>query len=40
VLRGGSWYNYVSSARVAYRNVNYPDNENDNVIGFRCARGL
>jgi len=39
VLRGGSWYNFAVSTRVAYRDVSYPDVEY-NYIGFRCARGL
>ena len=39
VLRGGSWYNDANVTRVADRNSNNPDSEN-NGIGFRCARGL
>ncbi len=37
VLRGGSWYSYVSSVRSAYRIVVDPSKSNDGV-GFRCAR--
>jgi len=39
VLRGGSWGDLASFARVAYRNFINPDYEL-NYVGFRCARGL
>lgn len=35
-LRGGSWNNDRSNARVAYRNDNHRDNRNDNN-GFRVV---
>ncbi len=38
VLRGGAWSYNAFSARVANRDNNSPDSEN-NVIGFRCVRG-
>jgi len=36
VLRGGSWNNNWNNLRVANRNNNNPDNDNNN-IGFRCV---
>jgi len=39
VLRGGSWSGVANYARVADRYNGNPDVEN-NLIGFRCARGL
>jgi len=39
VLRGGSWFNFPNNARAASRGFNSPGSEN-NLIGFRCARGL
>jgi formylglycine-generating enzyme required for sulfatase activity len=39
VLRGGSWLNHANYARVASRYNGSPGSE-DNLIGFRCARGL
>ncbi|MBV6402586.1 MAG: Hercynine oxygenase [Anaerolineales bacterium] len=37
VLRGGSWYNYVNSARASYRSRNGLASVS-NLIGFRCSR--
>jgi formylglycine-generating enzyme required for sulfatase activity len=44
VLRGGSWYNYGpwdstinNYYRSAYHNANYPDDDHDNLYGFRCV---
>lgn len=37
VLRGGSWYNYASGARVSYRSSYAPD-VRSHLIGFRLAR--
>ena len=39
VLRGGSWNNNAQNCRVAYRNNNEPDNQNNN-IGFRLVLSL
>jgi formylglycine-generating enzyme required for sulfatase activity len=40
VLRGGYWNYYASFVRCAYRsNIGQPNTAND-IIGFRCARGL
>ncbi len=39
ILRGGSWYNYASHTRCAYRNYDSPS-DSVNQIGFRCVRGL
>jgi len=39
VLRGGSWDNYVSSARSAVRSRVDPT-DSDYFVGFRCARSL
>jgi Sulfatase-modifying factor enzyme 1 len=39
VLRGGSWNNNPVNCRVAYRNNNEPDWDNDN-IGFRLVASL
>jgi len=36
VIRGGSWNNNATNARVSYRNNNTPGNINNN-IGFRLA---
>ena len=36
VLRGGSWDDYSSYLRVAYRDYHSPDLRNRN-FGFRCA---
>jgi len=36
VIRGGSWNNNATNARVFYRNNNTPGNINNN-IGFRLA---
>jgi eukaryotic-like serine/threonine-protein kinase len=37
VLRGGSWYNYVSNLRTSFRNRATPDRATY-YFGFRCAR--
>jgi formylglycine-generating enzyme required for sulfatase activity len=39
VIRGGSWFNGASFARVANRINGHPADDYDDV-GFRCARGL
>jgi formylglycine-generating enzyme required for sulfatase activity len=39
VVRGGSWFDYSSSSRSAYRYWYEPGLRNDNV-GFRVARTL
>jgi hypothetical protein len=36
VSRGGSWNNHQDNARCAARNINNPNNSNDN-IGFRLV---
>jgi formylglycine-generating enzyme required for sulfatase activity len=36
VRRGGSWYDFVSDCRVAYRDVLYPDSRYDS-LGFRLV---
>ncbi len=37
VRRGGGYYNYFYDIRVSWREVLYPEG-NDNDIGFRCAK--
>jgi formylglycine-generating enzyme required for sulfatase activity len=39
VLRGGSWYNYASNLRCAYRNRGNPASGGRSV-GFRCAQDV
>ncbi len=39
LLRGGTWNNNATNARVADRNNNTPSNTNNNQ-GFRCVRGI
>jgi sulfatase-modifying factor enzyme 1 len=37
VIRGGSWFNYARDGRAGYRRQCPPD-DNDDYLGFRCAR--
>ncbi len=40
LLRGGSWHNYATNCRVAYRSLSYPYRGNSNDVGFRLCRAI